>query len=112
MDWERVKKELRDAGYAGFEFNSGKTAVPGLSGEWLIGKVSREGELKNDNQSLLIRICDYLPGSAAVNANPENAPESIQNIAERHGLHVVIVSVSNDKVRIALCDPSGHDLSS
>ncbi|MFC6769142.1 hypothetical protein [Natrinema soli] len=110
MDWEGVKKDLRDAGYAGFEFDSGKTAVPGLSGEWLSGKIARERKLKREKQSLLIRICDYLPSSAAVNANPENAPESIQNIAERHGLNVVIVSVSNDKVRIALCDPSEHDL--
>ena len=110
MDWEEVKKELRDAGYAGFEFDSGKTAVPGLSGEWVIGKIARKEELKRENQSLLIQICDLIPGGATVNANPDNAPESIRNIAERHGLNVVIVSVSNDNVRIALCDPSRHDL--
>lgn len=33
-DWERVGRELREAGYCGFEFESGDTAVPGLSGEW------------------------------------------------------------------------------
>lgn len=112
MDWGRVKRELRNAGYAGFEFDSGTTAVSGLSGEWLIGEIAREGKLKRENQSLLIRICDYLPGSAAVDATPENAPGSIRHIAERYGLHVVIVGVSTDTVRIALCDPSEPDLSS
>jgi len=110
MDWEGVKKELRDTGYIGFEFDSGTTAVPGLSGEWVTGEIARKGELKREHQSLLIRICDLIPGGVTVNANPENAPENIRNIAERHGLTVVIVSVSNDKARIALCDPSKHDL--
>ncbi len=31
-DWERVRQELREADYSGFEFNSGETAVPGLFG--------------------------------------------------------------------------------
>ena len=103
-DWERVKQELQDAGYAGFEFDSGETAVPGLSGEWVVGEIKREGQLKRENQPLLIRICDSLPGSNTVSANSENTPESIQNIAEQHGLNVVIIGVSNDEVRIALCE--------
>jgi hypothetical protein len=45
-----------------------------------------------------------------VEADPENAPESIRNIATEHGLEVVIFSVSADEARIALCDPSKQDL--
>ncbi|PHQ46270.1 hypothetical protein DJ68_08270 [Halorubrum sp. C3] len=110
-DWEHVRQELKEAGYSGFEFDSGDTAVPGLSGEWVSGKIVREGALKHEYQSLLIRILDALSGmGGAVNAAPENAPESIRNIATERGLEVVIISVSSDEVRIALCDPSKHDL--
>lgn len=106
-DWERVREELRDAGYPGFEFDNGETAVPVLSGEWVVGRIPREGRLKRENQPLLIRICDTLSISGgAVNADPENAPESVQKIANHHGLEVVIISVRKDSVRIALCDPS------
>jgi hypothetical protein len=110
-DWVSVKQELKEAGYSGFEFDSGDTAVSGLSGEWVSGKIAREGALKHENQSLLIRILNTLSGDGgAVDAAPENAPESIHNIATDHGLEVVIISVSADKARIALCDPSKHDL--
>lgn len=109
-DWERVRQELKEAGYSGFEFDSGDTAVPGLSGEWVSGKISREGGLKHGNQTYWIRILDALPGGGAVDAAPENAPESIRNIATEHGLEVVIFTVSADEARIALCDPSKHDL--
>ena len=110
-DWERVKQELIEAGYSGFEFDSGDTAVSGLSGEWVSGKIPREGRLKHGSQPLLIRILDALSwNGGAVDAAPENAPESIRNIATEHGLEVVIISVSADKARIALCDPSEHDL--
>ena len=110
-DWERVRQELEEAGYSGFEFDSGQTAVPGLSGGWVSGKIAREGGLKHENQSLWIQIFDALPGSGgAVRTDPENAPESIRNIATQHGLKVVIISVSADEACIALCDPSKHDL--
>jgi hypothetical protein len=109
-DWERVKRELKEAGYSGFEFDSGDTAVPGLSGEWVSGKIPREGGLKRENQPLWIRILDALPMGDTVEGGSENAPESIRNIATEHGLEVVIYGVSADEARIALCDPSNHDL--
>ena len=110
-DWEHVRQELKEAGYSGFEFDSGDTAVSGLSGEWVSGKIPRKGGLKHENQPLLIRVLDALSGSGgAVDAAPENAPESIRNIAAKHELEVVILSVSADEARIALCAPSKHDL--
>jgi len=109
-DWERVRQELKEAGYSGFEFDSGDTAVPGLSGEWVSGNIPREGRLKHENQPLWIRILDALSGGDTVEADPEDAPEGIRNIATKHGLEVVIFTVSADEVRIALCDPSKHDL--
>ena len=110
-DWERVREKLEEAGYSGFEFDSGDTAVSGLSGEWVSGKIPREGGLKHENQTLWIRILDALSwDGGAVDAAPENAPERIHNIATEHGLEVVIFTVSAEEVRIALCDPSKHDL--
>ena len=110
-DWERVRRELEEAGYSGFEYDSGDTAVSGLSGEWVSGKIPREGRLKHGSQPLLIRILDALSwNGGAVDAAPENAPESIRKIATEHGLEVVIFTASIDEVRIALCDPSKHDL--
>jgi|AntRauMinimDraft_3_1070383.scaffolds.fasta_scaffold00224_5 sugar phosphate isomerase/epimerase len=106
-DWERVVEELQETGYSGFEFESGETAVPGLSGEWVAGDIVREDRLRRENQSLWVRILDSLPGSGgAVTTNPEAAPESIRNIAKRHKLEVVIISVEKSSVRIALCDSS------
>jgi len=59
----------------------------------------------------LIRVLDVLSwGGGAVDAAPENAPESIRNIATEHGLEVVIFTVSAEEAHIALCDPSKHDL--
>lgn len=105
-DWERVTTDLREAGYPGFAFDSGETAVPGLSGEWVVGQIPREGALKCENQSLLLRVCDALSvGGGAVSADPEDAPEGVRRIADRHGLDVVIVDVSRKSVRVALRDP-------
>ena len=103
-DWERVIQELQEAGYSGFEFDSGETAVPGLSGEWVVSGITREGRLKRENQPLMIRILDALPGGGAVATDPEYAPSRIRKIANRHGLEVVIISVSDEEVRIALCE--------
>ena len=109
-DWEHVRQELKEAGYSGFEFDSGDTAVPELSGEWVSGKIAREGALKHENQPVLIQILDVFSGDGgAVDAAPENAPESIRKIATEHGLEVVIISVSADEVRIALCDSSKYE---
>ena len=106
-DWERVRQELKEAGYSGFEFDSGDTAVPGLSGEWVSGTIPREGGLKHENQTLWIRILDALSwNGGTIDAAPENAPESIRNIATEHGLEVVIFTVAAEEARIALCDPS------
>lgn len=106
-DWERVMQELKEESYSGFEFDSGETAVPGLSGEWVVGEITRNGKLKSKNQSLWIRILDAFPGNGgAVATDPKYAPNRIQKIASRHGLEVVTISVSNETVRIALCDSS------
>lgn len=106
-DWERVRHKLQEAGYSGFTFESGETAVPGLSGEWVAGNIVREGKLKHENQPLLPRILDAMPGGGgAVATDPEYAPESIRQITTRYGLEVVIISVSEDVVCIALCESS------
>ena len=103
-DWERVKRELQEAGYCGFEFESGDTPVPGLSGEWVAGDIVREERLTRENQPFLIRILDALPRIAGVATDPEYVPESIREIAHQYGLKVMIVSVSENEVHIALCD--------
>jgi hypothetical protein len=106
-DWGRVRQELEEAGYSGFEFDSGNTALPGLSGEWVSGKIERDGGLKHENQPRWIRILDTFSfRGGAVDADPDNAPESIRNIATQHGLEVIIISVSADEARIALCKSS------
>ena len=111
-DWERVRQDLREEGYSGFKFDSGETAVPGLSGEWVTNEIARERRLKRDKQPLCLQILDAVPGSGgAVATDPGYAPESIRKIADRHGLKVVIVSVSADEVRIALCDSSKRTVS-
>lgn len=72
----------------------------------MVGWIAREERLKRENQPLLVRIYDALPGDGgAVSAEPEYAPESIRNVANRHELEVVIISVRKDSARIALCDP-------
>jgi hypothetical protein len=108
-DWERVRRELRDAGYPGFEFDAGETAVPGLSGEWVIGEVEREGRLRRGAQPWWIRLLDALPGGSAVTTDPAVTPKEMRDVADRHGLTVVIVSVGDGTVRIAVCDPAEHD---
>jgi hypothetical protein len=104
-DWERVKQDLEAAGYPGFTFNSGDACISELSGEWISEWIPREEGLKHENQPLLIRVWDTLPGGA-VDANPENAPEIIRDIASQHGLEVMIIAVSADEARIAVCDLS------
>ncbi|AHG05227.1 hypothetical protein HALDL1_07320 [Halobacterium sp. DL1] len=81
-DWERVRAELREVGYQGFEYDTGRTAVPGLNGEWVVGEVPRERGQKRENQSLLLRILDALPGSGgAVTTDSEAAPHPLRQIA-------------------------------
>ena len=78
----------------------------------MTNKIARQGRLKRGNQPLCIQILDAVPGGGgAVATDPEYAPESIRKIADRHGLEVVIVSVSADEVRIALCDSSKRTVS-
>ena len=108
-DWERVQQELRDTGFPGFEFGAGETAVPGLSGEWVIGEVERDGRLRRGAQSRWVRLLDALPGGSAVTTDPTAAPEGVRDVADRHGLAVVIVSVTDETVRVAVCDPAAHD---
>ena len=106
VDWEQVERDLEEAGYSGFEFDSGKTAVPGLSGSWLVGKIGREGRLKRENLPYPWKLLDALPFGAAVPTDPEFAPDGIRRVADAHGLNVVITSVGNDWVRVALVDPA------
>ena len=108
-DWDRVRRELRDAGYPGFAFDAGETAVPGLSGEGMIGEIEREGRLRSGAQSWLVRLLDALPGGSAVTTDPTAAPAGIRDVAARHGLTVVIVSVADETVRVAVRDPAEHD---
>lgn len=104
-DWQCVKEDLESAGYSGFELDSGETAVPGLSGRWISGHIPREGGLKKENQPLLVRILDTLPGGGTVSTDPKNLPEDVLEISSEHSLRPVIVSVSADEVRVALCEP-------
>ena len=108
-DWDRVRRELRDAGFPGFTFDAGETAVPGLSGEWMVGEVERAERLRRRAQPLPVRLLDALPGGAAVAVDPEDAPDAIREVADRHGLTVVIVSVTDETARVAVCDPAEHD---
>lgn len=105
VDWERAERDLDAAGYPGFAFETGETAVPGLSGAWLEGEIERSGRLKRENLLLPWRLLDAPPFGAAVPADPEYAPERIRRIAEGYGLDVVIISCGSDWVRIALADP-------
>jgi len=106
VNWEQVKSDLEDAGYSDFEFDTGETAVPGLSGSWLVGKIGREGRLKRENLPYPWKLLDALPFGSAVPTDPKFAPGSLRQIAETHGLDVVIISVGDDWVRIALAEPN------
>lgn len=102
--WDEVVAELSEAGYPGFEYDSGRTAVPGLSGEWLIGSIPRSGGLSRTRLPIHLRVLDWLPGGGAVDVDPDRAPTGLRRIAEAHGLSVVIVSCETDAARVALCD--------
>lgn len=104
VDWEQVERDLDDAGYSNFEFDAGETAVPGLSGSWLVGKVEREGESTRENLPYPWRLLDALPFVSAVPTDPELAPDSVVRIAEEYGLDVVVTSVGSDWLRIALVE--------
>ncbi|MEE6208848.1 hypothetical protein U3A55_01570 [Salarchaeum sp. III] len=111
VTWEQVERDLDEAGYPGFAFDTGETAVPGLSGSWLVGKIGRDGRLKRENLPYPWKLLDALPFGSAVPTDPAFAPAPIQRIAEKHGVDIVIVSVDSDWVRIALVEPNGlsHD---
>ncbi|MFC4550985.1 MULTISPECIES: hypothetical protein [Halorussus] len=106
VDWEQVERDLDEAGYSNFEFDSGETTVPGLSGSWLAGKIEREGRLERENLPYPWRLLDALPFGSSVPTDPEYAPDAIQRIADGYGLDVVIISVGSDWVRIALVEPN------
>ena len=106
VEWEQVECDLGDAGYSGFEFDSGETAVPGLSGEWLVGKIERAGRLQRENLPYPWKLFDALPFGSAVPTDPEFAPDSVRRIADEYELDVVIISVGRDWVRIALVEPN------
>ncbi|MFC6732980.1 MULTISPECIES: hypothetical protein [unclassified Haladaptatus] len=110
-DWSHVERDLAAVDYEDFEFDSGKTAVPGLSGEWLVGKIDRQGPLKRENLSLRLRLWDALPGVASIPTEPEYAPANIREIAARHELDVVLISAGRDWVRVALVAPESASTS-
>lgn len=86
VDWNGVVDDLAAAGYPGFEFDADRTAVPGLSGEWVVGSVSRTGALAQSSTPLYLRLLDAIPGGAAVDADPERAPGELRAIAEEYGV--------------------------
>ena len=106
VDWEQVERDLEEAGYSDFEFDTGETAVPGLCGSWLVGKIEREGRLKRENLPYPWKLLGALPFGSAVPTDPEFAPDGVLRIAEEYGLDVVIISVGSDWVRIALVEPN------
>lgn len=104
VDWERVEHELVDAGYRDFWYDTGDTAVPGLSGSWLVGRIGREGRLKRENLPFRWRLLDSLPFGTTLPTDPEYAPDAILRIAERHEVTVIIISGGRDWVRLALVE--------
>jgi len=104
VDWEQVERDLDDAGYSDFEFDTGETAVPGLSGSWLVGRIERESRLKRENLPYPWKLLDALPFGSSVPTDPEHAPDAIRRIANDYRLDVVIISVGNDWVQIALME--------
>lgn len=104
VEWKQVEHDLEGAGYPDFEFEIGETAVPGLSGSWLAGKIEREGQLKRENLPFRWRLLDSLPFGTTLPTEPKHAPDSIRRIAEKHGLDVVTISGGGDWVRIALVE--------
>lgn len=103
VDWVQVEGDLEDAGYSDFEFDTGKTAVPGLSGSWLVGKIEQEGGPKRKNRSYPRKLLDTLPVTCA---GPTDVPDRIRRIAEAYELDVLIISAGSDWVRIALAEPN------
>jgi hypothetical protein len=113
VKWKQIKQELREVGYASFEFDSGKTVIPELQGEWVVGKVTYEEQSNDENQSLWQRIVGSFPGSGPVAcAGPDDVPNDIHTLADRYDLNVVIVGVSSGYIRVALCEPSEQNSSS
>lgn len=102
VEWGQVQRDLAEEGYPSFEFDSGETAVPGLSGSWLVGRIEWEGRLKRESLPLRWRLLDSLPFGTTLPTDPEYAPDGVRRVAEEHGLAVVIVSGGPDWVQIAL----------
>jgi hypothetical protein len=105
VDWERVRRELADAGYAGFRVDTGETAVPGLSGAWVVGEIEREGRLAHGRLPLRFRLVDAIPGLTALPTDPRYVPGDVRRIAAEHGLDVVVIGGDGERVRVALRAP-------
>jgi hypothetical protein len=107
-DWERVCRALADAGHPEFEYEEGETVIPGLSGEWVVGRVPRSAfeslDPEEEPSSVWSRLVGALP-VRCVPTDPERAPSGVRRVAADHGLDVVVVSVNSGGVRVALCDP-------
>jgi|APHM01.1.fsa_nt_gi hypothetical protein len=113
VEWRQVKQDLPEAEYVSFELKSGKTVIPELRGEWVVGKITYEEQLNHENQTFWQRIVGSIPGSGAIAcAGPDDVPKDIHTIADRYDLNVVIVGVSSGYIRVALCDPSEQNSSS
>lgn len=104
VDWDNVTEELNSAGYSGFKFESGRTVIEELSGEWVVGKIPREGELAHDNLPTIHKFLELIPFISASPTNPDYVPKEIKEIAKQYGLNIIIVSVGDDYVQIALCE--------
>lgn len=111
--WKEVKRDLQAAGYRGFEFDSGETVIPELRGKWVVGKITPKDHFDGEDQSLWQQLTSLLGGSNVVAcAGPADVPDPIRIIADRYDLNVVIVSVSSEYIRIALCEPPENSLPS
>lgn len=104
-DWETVLEDIRTAGYEGFTRESGVTAVPGVAGEWVAGAIQRTGELQREHQPVLMQVMDQGSGDS-VTTDEAAAPSDLRAIADRHGLEVAVLTVSRDRLQVALCDPA------
>ncbi|ADJ15257.1 hypothetical protein [Halalkalicoccus jeotgali] len=109
VEWKQVELDLAEEGYSDFEFDRGETAVPGVSGSWLVGRIKREGRLKRENHPFRWKVLDSLPFGTTLPTDPEYAPDSVRQIAEKYGLDVVIISGGRDWVRIALVEADSEE---
>jgi len=106
-DWSRVLEDLAEAGSPRFEFDSGDTAIPSLSGEWVVGRVPRDSfafENEDPDDGPVATLVGLFPVTSTP-TDPALAPDPVRRVAAAHDLDVVVVSGDDEAVWTALCDP-------